>query len=106
MESCRQDRTVDIISFVYMIFVAACIYISGHENIIGSLCTVAVFVISVIGLLILFVLYRNIKTNFCFLFSTRLTIIHLVLLSIGMDYRWISYILILYIVVTLNMICR
>ena len=36
MESCRQDRTVDIIAFVYMIFVAACIYISGHENIIGS----------------------------------------------------------------------
>jgi len=50
MESCRQDRTVDIIAFVYMIFVAACIYISGHENIIGSLCTLAVFVISVIGL--------------------------------------------------------
>ncbi|WP_288001678.1 MULTISPECIES: hypothetical protein [Holdemanella] len=50
MESCRQDRTVDIIAFVYMIFVAACIYISGHENIIGSLCTVDVFVISVIGL--------------------------------------------------------
>ena len=43
MESCRQDRTVDIIAFVYMIFVVACIYISGHENIIGSLCTVVVF---------------------------------------------------------------
>ena len=54
MESCRQDRTVDIISFVYMIFAAACIYISGHENIIGSLCTVAVFVISVIGLYYLY----------------------------------------------------
>ena len=99
MESCRQDRTVDIIAFVYMIFVAACIYISGHEIIIGSLCDIC-------NWLILFVLYRNIKTNFCFLFSTRLTIIHLVLLFIGMDYRWISYILILYIVVTLNMICR
>lgn len=33
-----------------MIFVAACVYISGHGSIIGSLCIGAIFETAVIGL--------------------------------------------------------
>ena len=76
MESCRQDRTVDMIAFVYMIFVAACIYISGHENIIGSLCTVDVFVISVIGLYYLYYTETS-KRIFAFFSLLGLSLIHI-----------------------------
>ena len=42
MESFSQDRKADKISLVCMIFVAACVYISGHGSIIGSLCIGAI----------------------------------------------------------------
>ena len=50
MESFRQDRKADKISLVCMIFVAACVYISGYGSIIGSLCIGAIFSMAVIGL--------------------------------------------------------
>ena len=56
-ECFRQDRTVNKISLVCMIFVAACVYVSGHGSIIGSLCIGAIFAMTVIGI------YYSISSN-------------------------------------------
>ena len=72
-ECFRQDRKADKISLICMIFVAACVYISGHGSIIGSLCIGAIFAMSVI---VLFILRKFIEKNLCILFLTRLTFIH------------------------------
>jgi hypothetical protein len=105
MESFRQDRKADKISLVCMIFVAACVYISGHGSIIGSLCIGAIFVMAVIGL---YYLYYDNSTKRIYAFFSLLGLLLFIqfLVFMGMDYRWISYILILYIIVILNMICR
>ena len=105
MESFRQDRKADKISLICMIFVAACVYVSGHGNIIGSLCIGAVFAMSVIGL---YYLYYDNSTKRIYAFFSLLGLLLFIqfLIFMGMDYRWISYILILYIIVILNMICR
>lgn len=105
MESFRQDRKADTISLVCMIFVAACVYISGHGSIIGSLCIGAIFTMAVIGL---YYLYYDNSTKRIYAFFSLLGLLLFIqfLIFMGMDYRWISYILILYIIVLLNMICR
>lgn len=105
MESFRQDRKADKISLICMIFVAACVYISGHGSIIGSLCIGAIFVMAVIGL---YYLYYDNSTKRIYAFFSLLGLLLFIqfLIFMGMDYRWISYILILYIIVILNMICR
>lgn len=105
MESFRQDRKADKISLICMIFVAACVYVSGHGNIIGSLCIGAVFAMSVIGL---YYLYYDNSTKRIYAFFSLLGLLLFIqfLIFMGMDYRWISYILTLYIFVILNMICR
>ena len=105
MESFRQDRKADKISLICMIFVAACVYVSGHGNIIGSLCIGAVFALSVIGL---YYLYYDNSTKRIYAFFSLLGLLLFIqfLIFMGMDYRWISYILTLYIFVILNMICR
>lgn len=105
MESFRQDRKADKISLVCMIFVAACVYISGHGSIIGSLCIGAIFVMAVIGL---YYLYYDNSTKRIYAFFSLLGLLLFIqfLIFMGMDYRWISYILMLYIIVILNMICR
>ena len=56
-ECFRQDRKADKISLVCMIFVAACVYVSGHGSIIGSLCIGAIFAMTVIGI------YYSISSN-------------------------------------------
>ena len=91
MESFRQDRKADKISLICMIFVAACVYISGHGNIIS-----------------LYYLYYDNSTKRIYAFFSLLGLLLFIqfLIFMGMDYRWISYILILYIIVILNMICR
>lgn len=90
MESFRQDRKADKISLVCMIFVAACVYI---------------FAMAVIGL---YYLYYDNSTKRIYAFFSLLGLLLFIqfLIFMGMDYRWISYILILYIIVILNMICR
>ena len=105
MESFRQDRKADKISLICMIFVAACVYISGHGSIIGSLCIGAIFAMSVIGL---YYLYYDNSTKRIYAFFSLLGLLLFIqfLIFMGMDYRWISYILTLYIFVILNMICR
>ena len=105
MESFRHDRKADKISLICMIFVAACVYVSGHGNIIGSLCIGAVFAMSVIGL---YYLYYDNSTKRIYAFFSLLGLLLFIqfLIFMGMDYRWISYILMLYIIVILNMICR
>ena len=105
MESFRQDRKADKISLVCMIFVAACVYISGHGSIIGSLCIGAIFAMAVIGL---YYLYYDNSTKRIYAFFSLLGLLLFIqfLIFMGMDYRWISYILMLYIIVILNMICR
>ena len=105
MESFRQDRKADKISLVCMIFVAACVYISGHGSIIGSLCIGVIFAMAVIGL---YYLYYDNSTKRIYAFFSLLGLLLFIqfLIFMGMDYRWISYILILYIIVILNMICR
>ena len=105
MESFRQDRKADKISLVCMIFVAACVYISGHGSIIGSLCIGAIFSMAVIGL---HYLYYDNSTKRIYAFFSLLGLLLFIqfLIFMGMDYRWISYILMLYIIVILNMICR
>ena len=105
MESFRQDRKADKISLICMIFVAACVYVSGHGSIIGSLCIGAVFAMSVIGL---YYLYYDNSTKRIYAFFSLLGLLLFIqfLIFMGMDYRWISYILTLYIFVILNMICR
>lgn len=105
MESFRQDRKADKISLVCMIFVAACVYISGHGSIIGSLCIGAIFSMAVIGL---YYLYYDNSTKRIYAFFSLLGLLLFIqfLIFMGMDYRWISYILMLYIIVILNMICR
>lgn len=105
MESFRQDRKADKISLVCMIFVAACVYISGHGSIIGSLCFGAIFAMAVIGL---YYLYYDNSTKRIYAFFSLLGLLLFIqfLIFMGMDYRWISYILMLYIIVILNMICR
>ena len=65
MESFRQDRKADKISLVCMIFVAACVYISGHGSIIGSLCIGAIFAMAVIGLYYLCCIMRIKIYNIC-----------------------------------------
>ena len=102
MESFRQDRKADKISLVCMIFVAACVYVSGHGSIIGSLCIGAIFAMTVIGI------YYSISSNRIYASFSLLGLLLFIqfLVFMGMDYRWISYILILYIIVILNMICR
>ena len=104
-ESFRQDRKADKISLVCMIFVAACVYISGHGSIIGSLCIGAIFAMAVIGLY--YLCYDN-STKRIYAFFSLLGLLLFIqfLIFMGMDYRWISYILMLYIIVILNMICR
>ena len=105
MESFRQDRKADKISLICMIFVAACVYISGHGSIIGSLYIGAIFAMAVIGLYYLY--YDNSTKRIYALFSLLGLLLFIqFLIFMGMDYRWISYILILYIIVILNMICR
>ncbi|WP_337533046.1 helix-turn-helix transcriptional regulator [Holdemanella sp.] len=105
MESFRQDRKADKISLVCMIFVAACVYISGHGSIIGSLCIGTIFAMAVIGL---YYLYYDNSTKRIYAFFSLLGLLLFIqfLIFMGMDYRWISYILMLYIIVILNMICR
>ena len=105
MESFRQDRKADKISLVCMIFVAACVYISGHGSIIGSLCIGVIFAMAVIGL---YYLYYDNSTKRIYAFFSLLGLLLFIqfLIFMGMDYRWISYILMLYIIVILNMICR
>lgn len=105
MESFRQDRKADKISLVCMIFVAACVYISGHGSIIGSLYIGAIFAMAVIGL---YYLYYDNSTKRIYAFFSLLGLLLFIqfLIFMGMDYRWISYILMLYIIVILNMICR
>ena len=105
MESFRQDRKANKISLVCMIFVAACVYISGHGSIIGSLCIGAIFAMAVIGL---YYLYYDNSTKRIYAFFSLLGLLLFIqfLIFMGMDYRWISYILMLYIIVILNMICR
>lgn len=105
MESFRQDRKADKISLVCMIFVAACVYISGHGSIIGSLCIGDIFAMALIGL---YYLYYDNSTKRIYAFFSLLGLLLFIqfLVFMGMDYRWISYILILYIIVILNMICR
>lgn len=101
----RQDRTVNKIALVCMIIVAAGVYNSGHGSIIGSLCIGAVFAMSVIGLYYLY--YANSsKRIYAFFSLLGLLLFIQFLVFMGMDYRWISYILTLYIFVILNMICR
>ena len=99
------DRKADKISLVCMIFVAACVYISGHGSIIGSLCIGAIFAMAVIGL---YYLYYDNSTKRIYAFFSLLGLLLFIqfLIFMGMDYRWISYILMLYIIVILNMICR
>lgn len=105
MESFRQDRKADKITLVCMIFVAACVYISGHGSIIGSLYIGAIFAMAVIGL---YYLYYDNSTKRIYAFFSLLGLLLFIqfLIFMGMDYRWISYILMLYIIVILNMICR
>ena len=105
MESFRQDRKADKMSLVCMIFVAACVYISGHGSIIGSLCIGAILAMAVIGL---YYLYYDNSSKRIYAFFSLLGLLLFIqfLIFMGMDYRWISYILILYIIVILNMICR
>ena len=105
MESFRQDRKADKISLICMIFVAACVYVSGHGSIIGSLCIGAIFAMAVIGL---YYLYYDNSTKRIYAFFSLLGLLLFIqfLIFMGMDYRWISYILTLYIFVILNMICR
>lgn len=105
MESFRQDRKADKISLVCMIFVAACVYISGHGSIIGSLCIGAIIAMAVIGL---YYLYYDNSSKRIYAFFSLLGLLLFIqfLIFMGMDYRWISYILMLYIIVILNMICR
>ena len=104
-ECFRQDRKADKISLVCMIFVAACVYVSGHGSIIGSLCIGAIFAMAVIGL---YYLYYDNSTKRIYAFFSLLGLLLFIqfLIFMGMDYRWISYILTLYIFVILNMICR
>ena len=104
-ECFRQDRTVNKIALVCMIFVAACVYVSGHGSIIGSLCIGAIFAMAVIGL---YYLYYDNSTKRIYAFFSLLGLLLFIqfLIFMGMDYRWISYILTLYIFVILNMICR
>ena len=83
----------------------ACVYISGHGSIIGSLCIGAIFEMAVIGLYHLY--YDNSTKWICAFFSLLGLLLFIqFLVFMGMDYRWISYILMLYIIVILNMICR
>ena len=105
MESFRQDRKADKISLVCMIFVAACVYISGHGSIIGSLCIGVIFAMAVIGL---YYLYYDNSTKRIYAFFSLLGLLLFIqfLTFMGMDYRWISYILTLYFFAILNMICR
>ena len=102
-ECFRQDRKADKISLVCMIFVAACVYVSGHGSIIGSLCIGAIFAMAVIGL---YYLYYDNSTKRIYAFFSLLGLLLFIqfLVFRGMDYRWISYILTLYIFVILNMI--
>ena len=105
MESFRQDRKADKISLICMIFVAACVYISGHGSIIGSLCIGVIFAMAVIGL---YYLYYDNSTKRIYAFFSLLGLLLFIqfLIFMGMDYRWISYILTLYFFAILNMICR
>ena len=105
MESFRQDRKADKISLVCMIFVPACVYISGHGSIIGSLGIGAIYAMAVIGL---YYLYYDNSTKRIYAFFSLLGLLLFIqfLIFMGMDYRCISYILMLYIIVILNMICR
>ena len=79
MESFRQDR---------------CVYISGHGSIIGSLCIGAIFAMAVIGL---YYLYYDNSTKRIYAFFSLLGLLLFIqfLIFMGMDYRWISYILML-----------
>ena len=104
-ECFRQDRIVNKMVLVCMIFVAACVYIFGHGSIIGSLCIGAIFAMAVIGL---YYLYYDNSSKRIYAFFSLLGLLLFIqfLIFMGMDYRWISYILTLYIFVILNMICR
>lgn len=104
-ECFRQDRTVNKIALVCMIIVAAGVYISGHGSIIGSLCIGAVFAMSVIGL---YYLYYDNSTKRIYAFFSLLGLLLFIqfLVFMGIDYKWISYILTLYIFMIMNMICR
>lgn len=53
----RQAKTVNKIALVCMIFVAACVYVSGHESITGPLCIETIFAMTVIGI------YYSISSN-------------------------------------------
>ena len=65
----------------------------------------AIFAMAVIGL---YYLYYDNSTKRIYAFFSLLGLLLFIqfLIFMGMDYRWISYILILYIIVILNMICR
>ena len=60
---------------------------------------------AVIGL---YYLYYDNSTKRIYAFFSLLGLLLFIqfLVFMGMDYRWISYILMLYIIVILNMICR
>lgn len=60
---------------------------------------------AVIGL---YYLYYDNSTKRIYAFFSLLGLLLFIqfLIFMGMDYRWISYILILYLIVILNMICR
>ena len=63
------------------------------------------FCMAVIGL---YYLYYDNSTKRIYAFFSLLGLLLFIqfLIFMGMDYRWISYILMLYIIVILNMICR
>ena len=65
----------------------------------------AIFAMAVIGL---YYLYYDNSTKRIYAFFSLLGLLLFIqfLIFMGMDYRWISYILTLYIFVILNMICR
>mgnify|MGYP006940568699 CR=1 FL=1 len=64
-----------------------------------------IFAMAVIGL---YYLYYDNSTKRIYAFFSLLGLLLFIqfLIFMGMDYRWISYILTLYIFVILNMICR